>query len=189
MTCSRCKYQFCWLCGANCSEAHFMNPIYPCAGKIFSTEPPIFTKYPILFYLRFLLLILFPAAILLYDYIFIAEEISEFFNEKKLRKNAYLIICTFTALFLNSIVYMTLVIAICISPIIVSFIILFISEKWNKSLWQQYEEFDSSHSCLLIFIIIFLLISSVPSVILIITLFVIFSPFLTAIICLLQTIN
>ena len=133
MTCSRCKYQFCWLCGANCSEAHFMNPIYPCAGKIFSTEPPIFTKYPILFYLRFLLLILFPAAIIIYDVIFlIRKDIEGLFKAQKLRKRAFVILCTFTALFLNSAVYMTLVIAIFLSPAIISILLIFFTFIWEN---------------------------------------------------------
>ena len=36
MTCTKCKYQFCWICGGKYSSSHFSNPISGCYNKQFS---------------------------------------------------------------------------------------------------------------------------------------------------------
>ena len=37
MTCSKCKYQFCWICGGKYYSNHFNNPLSPCFKKQFSS--------------------------------------------------------------------------------------------------------------------------------------------------------
>ena len=40
MTCSKCKYQFCWICGGKYSFNHYNNPLSPCFHMQYSKSNP-----------------------------------------------------------------------------------------------------------------------------------------------------
>ena len=44
MTCSKCKYQFCWICGGKYSNNHYNNPLSPCFRMQYSKSNSLFAR-------------------------------------------------------------------------------------------------------------------------------------------------
>lgn len=134
MTCTKCQYQFCWICGMKyTSSSHYNNPLLPCFRMQFTNQRSILVTNPCIRALKvigfiLLFLIALPIALIFSEMIgmgvgiyFLFEEYSRGF--RCFPKVVYFITLIFLGIALVSYGYVLTIVAILGSPVILSYVI------------------------------------------------------------------
>ncbi|MCQ2819140.1 MAG: hypothetical protein MJ252_17900 [archaeon] len=174
MTCIRCRYEFCWICGAKYNYDHFDNPFSPCYKQMFVKHPSIWVRYKIFRILWYLIAIICPGPIICNKIAhLIEEEYQDHFEDHEAYQKFFEIASFFVGIALMPIAYIMLAMAIALSPIVGSIALAaFITDDFYL---KDYEREDIMF-CSYAPIGIALFIANIPSVIVAIGALIVISP-------------
>lgn len=127
MTCTKCSYQFCWICGWKYSPNHYENPLSPCFGMQYTSQYNVLVRNSPLRVLKTIGIILaflvgLPIALAIPSFVGMGVGIYFFFSDFSydltcFAKVLYFIVLIFLAVAYLSFGYLLIVSAIIASPL------------------------------------------------------------------------
>jgi hypothetical protein len=133
MTCTKCHYQFCWICGKKYTSSHYDNPLLPCFRMQFTNQWSVLVTNPCIRVLKLigiilLILIALPIVFAIPEVVGMGVGMFFLFSEFSYRlrcfpRVVYFITLVFLGIALLSFGYLLLLGVIISSPIIVTYFV------------------------------------------------------------------